>query len=41
MPVPFKIYADFDCLLKRVKSSGKNNGPYAEKYQDDILCSFA
>ena len=24
--VPFKIYADFECLLKGVKSSDKNNG---------------
>ena len=38
---PFKIYADFECLLKEVKSSDKNNGSYAEKYQDHITCSFA
>ena len=41
LPVPFKIYADFECLLKRVKSSDKNNGSYTEKYQDHIPCSFA
>ena len=41
MPVPFKIYADFECLLKGVKSSDKNNGLYTEKYQDHIPCSFA
>ena len=28
LPVPFKIYADFECLLKRVKSSHQNNGSY-------------
>ena len=39
--VPFKIYAGFECLLKWVKSSGKNNGSYTEKYQDHIPCSFA
>ena len=39
--VPFKIYADFECLLKGVKSSGKNNDSYTEKYQDHIPCSFA
>ena len=39
--VPFKIYADFECLLKGVKSSDKNNGSYTEKYQDHIPCSFA
>ena len=26
VPVPFKIYADFECILKGIKSSGKNNG---------------
>ena len=41
IPVPFKIYADFECLLKGVKSSDKNNAPYTEKYQDHIPCSFA
>ena len=40
LPAPFKIYADFECYLKRVKSSDKNNGSYTEKYQDHIPCSF-
>ena len=40
-PVPFKIYADFECILKGVKSSDKNNGPYTEKYQAHIPCSVA
>ena len=40
LPVPFKTYADFECLLKGVKSSDKNNGSYTEKYQDHIPCSF-
>ena len=39
--VPFKIYADFECILKGAKSSDKNNGSYTEKYQDHIPCSFA
>ena len=39
--VSFRIYADFECLLKAVKSSNKNNGSYTEKYQDHIPCSFA
>ena len=39
--VPFKIYADFDCILRGVKSSDKNNGSYTEKYQDHVPCSFA
>ena len=41
LPVPFKIYADFKCILKGLKSSYKNNGSYAEKYQDHVPCSFA
>ena len=40
LPVPFKIYADFECILKRVRSSHKNNGSYTEKYQAHIPCSF-
>ena len=38
IPVPFKIYAEFECNLKKVKC---NEGSYAEKYQDHIPCSFA
>ena len=41
MPVPFKIYADLECLLKGVRSSDKNNGSYTEKCQDHIPYSFA
>ena len=37
IPVPFKIYADFECNLKIVKFKGF----YTEKYQDHIPCSFA
>ena len=36
-----KIYADFECILKGVKSSDKNNGSCTEKYQDHIPISFA
>ena len=39
LPLPFKIYADFECTLKRVKSCDKNNGSYTEKYQAHIPCS--
>ena len=28
LPVPYKIYADFECILKGFKSSNKNNGSY-------------
>ena len=38
IPVPFKIYADFECNLKSVKSY---EGFYLKKYQDHISCSFA
>ena len=38
IPVPFEIYADFECKLKSVKC---NEGSYTEKYQDHIPCSFA
>ena len=38
MPVPFKIYADFECNLKSV---GSYEGSYSKKYQDHISCSFA
>ena len=30
VPVPFKTYADFEFLLKGVKSSDKNNGSYTK-----------
>ena len=39
---PFKIYPDFECLLKNV-DIGINNDcfSYKNKYQDHIPCSFA
>ena len=41
LAVPFKIYADFEYLLKGVKISNKKNSSHTEKYQDHIPCSFA
>ena len=38
IPDPFKIYADFECNLKKVKC---NKGSYTEKYQDHTPCIFA
>ena len=39
--VPFKIYADFECLLKCVDCGIDNdNFSYTRKYQDHIPCSF-
>ena len=44
--VPLKSYADFECTVRKVKSSDKSsdrvdNDSYTEKYQDYIPCSFA
>ena len=38
IPVPFKIYADFECNLRGVESC---EGSYTKKYQDHVPCSFA
>ena len=38
IPVPFKIYADFECNLKSVESY---EGSYSKKYQDHIPFSFS
>ena len=38
---PFKIHADFDCLLKGCDVGFDNNCfSYTKKYQDHIPCSF-
>ena len=40
--VAFKIYADFESLLKGIQSNDRNNGTsYTEKYQKNIPCSFS
>ena len=47
IPVPFKIYADFECLLKGVDCGIDNECfsyeeiLFTKKYQDHIPCSFA
>ena len=38
IPVPFKMYAGFECNLKNVKSYEEF---YSKKHQDRIPCSFA
>ena len=38
IPVPFKIYADFECNLRCLESY---EGSCKKKYQDFIPCSFA
>ena len=37
IPVPFKIYADFECNLKIVESY---EGFYSKKFEDHVSCSF-
>ena len=42
IPVPFKIYADFECLLKSVDCGIDNDCfSYTKNYQDHIPGSFA
>ena len=38
IPVPFKIYADFECNLESFEIY---EGSYSKKHQDHIPCSFA
>ena len=39
--VSFKVNADFDCNVKRIRSSDRaGNSLYTEKYQAHIPCSF-
>ena len=38
LPVPFKIYADFECNLKNVKCY---EGTYTKKYHEYAPCSYA
>ena len=38
LPVPFKIYADFECNLKNVKCY---EGTYTKKYHEHVPCSYA
>ena len=38
IPVPFKISADFECLLKGCDVGVDNDFSYTKKYQDHISC---
>ena len=42
LPVPFKIYADFECNLKECNSNDSinENSSYTKKYQSHIPCGF-
>ena len=37
IPVPFKVYADFECNLEKIESY---EGSYSKKHRDNIPCSF-
>ena len=42
IPAPFKIYADFECILESCDVGIDNECfSYTRKYQDHIPCSFA
>ena len=43
IPVSFKIYADFKCILKKVDGDIEcnSNSSYTRKYQNHVPCSFA
>ena len=40
LAVPFKIFSDFECNVKAVKSNDKNNASCTKKDQDHFPCSF-
>ena len=43
MKVPFKIYADFECILKKCGVSERvfdENSSWRKKYQDHVSCGF-
>ena len=44
LPAPFKVYADFECIVKETGLSEEitdENISYTKKYQDHIPCGFA
>ena len=43
IPVPFKIYADFEYILEKVDGDIKcsSNSSYTRKYQNHVPCRFA
>ena len=41
LAAPFKMYADFEPILKAVKNNDKNNAPCTKRCQAHIPCSFA
>ena len=41
LAVPFKIYADFESVLKRIQRDDSSNASYTKIYQEYIPCSFS
>ena len=43
IPVPFKIYVNFECNLEKVDCDIEcsSNSSYTRKYQEHVPCSFA
>ena len=41
LAAPFKIYADFESVLKEVQRNDSNNACYTKKYKKHIPCRFA
>ena len=43
IPLLFKIYADFECIIKKVACDVEcsSNSSYTRKYQEHVPCSFA
>ena len=40
--MPFKIYTDFECILRSCNVGSDNDCfSYTKKYQDHVSCSFA
>ena len=40
MRVPFKIYADFECILKENDENNVSSSSWTKKYQDHVSCGF-
>ena len=40
IPVPFKIYGDFECILEKIDGECSSNSSCARKYQNHVLCRF-
>ena len=41
LAVSFKVYANFESVLKGIRNSDRNDTSYTKQYQKHISCSFA